>query len=795
VKSVWGTLKYFVLIAVVGVLTWMVIARGTGTRLGGQPAGLETSYTSEYAWANGEIAADIAEMARASGQGVADPGARRPDVPWDVPAYVDVARAHLGAAADQPLPGNLPDVHPELTAGTVTALLSAGDAVSAALGAAMRDPRAHEAAALVLAAFALAEASDDFTDVRWVLNRMTAHLAMAGALGGSRVPGVDGQLAAIALDVLANRQSRALQALAAFDVGGSDGRAIWARALTMRVTQDWRVLKSPASASRLEKREYFRARRAAMPRRRATEDLADIGEAIAPDLTAIVESYVWGVEDGHDIVAESVERELAEARATYQRIHAQPMPAMAQALNQRAARLMTAGRPRVLPWGAWAELHQRRLAMHVQEIDNLHRHMIGSRDAAEAEKTRLDAELAQLSLFALGATARTAGPNGKEADLSRMADAVALAARAPELIPHPTWVYLETGSKYEVVARAMPRASTWFAVPSPAVPFEAGLRLAGAGHRTASAALDALLEQAPHDRRLIQESLAQRRAGEPKPSRAMPALRARLAYDMSAMDMMVRNASGPAERAEAQRRMCELSARECAGLGATLAEMGDEAAAAASYEKAFADPALDAVVRANQAAWLVNYYYRQRRTRDATALAEEIASTGAWRGMVAAAYLYERLRRLDEADELYRRVTSRYDDPAQMLGFYYREAVVRENAAFEARWKTALAESFPKGLQAAPTALPPQPPARGVFVYKDSDASRKGGLRAGDIIVGLEGWRVDTQEQYAAINAFFENDTLKLTVWRGKVFELAVPAPGRLLGTELRTHPMKGWIE
>jgi tetratricopeptide (TPR) repeat protein len=770
-------------------------ARGNGTQLGGPPAALETSYATEHAWATGEIAADIVEMANAAGQGPTPAGAPRVAAPWDLPAFTEFARAHLGRAGSPAAAGPAGDVHPELTAGTVLALLSAGDAVSAALKGSMRDPRAHEAAALVLAAFGLAEASDDFTDVRWVLNRMTAHLAMAGAIGGTETPGVDGRLAAIALDVLSNRQTRALQALAAFDLNGTDARARWARVLTMRVTQDWRMLKSPASASRLEKREYFRARRAAMSRRLATEDLADIEEAIAPDLTAIVESHVWGVEDGHGIVAPSVERELTEARGTYQRIHGRPMPSLPQAMNQRASRLMTPQGPRVLPWGAWAELHQRRLAMHIQEIDNLLRHMIESRSAAEAEKTRLDVELEELWLFPLGATARTAGPNGKEADLSRIADAVGLASRAPELIAHPTWVYLETGSKYEMVAKAMPRAATWFAAPSPAVPFEAGLRLAGAGHRQTGAALDALLAEAPHDLRLVRESLGERRAGDPPPSRARPALRARIGYDMRAMDLMVHSASGPQERAEAQRPMCALSARECSGLAATLAEMGDEADAAANYEKAFADPALDSVVRANQAGWLVNYYFRQKRTREALRLADEIASTGAWRGMVVAAYLYERLGKTDEADALYRRVTERYKDPAQMLGFYYRESVVRKNPAFESRWRIALAGSFPGGLQDAPAALPPQPPASGVFVYKDSAASRKGGLRAGDIIVGLEGWRVDTQEQYAAINAFFENETLKLTVWRGKVFELEIPAPGRLLGTELRTHPVKGWIE
>ncbi len=44
-------------------------------------------------------------------------------------------------------------------------------------------------------------------------------------------------------------------------------------------------------------------------------------------------------------------------------------------------------------------------------------------------------------------------------------------------------------------------------------------------------------------------------------------------------------------------------------------------------------------------------------------------------------------------------------------------------------------------------------PQTGVFVNKDSEYSRAAGIRAGDIIVGLDGWRVDNRDQYQAILA------------------------------------------
>ena len=75
---------------------------------------------------------------------------------------------------------------------------------------------------------------------------------------------------------------------------------------------------------------------------------------------------------------------------------------------------------------------------------------------------------------------------------------------------------------------------------------------------------------------------------------------------------------------------------------------------------------------------------------------------------------------------------------------------------------------------------------------KDSDFSRRAGLQAGDIIVGLDGRRVENLPQYYAVNSFPETEQMKLTVWRGVRFEVTVTAPNRLMGIEFRTYPIQG---
>jgi tetratricopeptide (TPR) repeat protein len=238
---------------------------------------------------------------------------------------------------------------------------------------------------------------------------------------------------------------------------------------------------------------------------------------------------------------------------------------------------------------------------------------------------------------------------------------------------------------------------------------------------------------------------------------------------------------------------CDLSAVECIALGSELANADRASEAATAYERAFADPSLDAVALSNSSGWLVGYYYRHGRTAAALALAERSASTAAWQGTVTAALLYERLGRVEEAETAYRSAASGYDDPAQLIGFYYRAVVVRKQMQFEPAWKASLARVFPNGL--VPVIADETKPARGVVVTKDNARSRKAGLQADDIIVGLEGWRVDNLQQYNAINAFFEREQMQMTAWRGHLFPITATNANRLFGIELRSYPIQGWRE
>jgi predicted metalloprotease with PDZ domain len=87
-------------------------------------------------------------------------------------------------------------------------------------------------------------------------------------------------------------------------------------------------------------------------------------------------------------------------------------------------------------------------------------------------------------------------------------------------------------------------------------------------------------------------------------------------------------------------------------------------------------------------------------------------------------------------------------------------------------------------------------PAHAVAINSDSEISRHAGLLIGDLIVGVESYRVENLEQYRAVNAFFEQDEMKLTVSRGdKLVSITVAAPNRTIGVELRSYPIEGYRE
>lgn len=766
-------------------------------QLGGKPAAIESPYKTEYAWAVGESAADIAEIAAASRR--MPPAFTAPtDVkPWNPQLLVPFAREQFGPGPSKAGPEPpLADQYVALANLTAATVVRAGDAVSAALRQNVRSVRAHESAALVLGAFGLREAAGDLSDVRWTLNRMTAHLAIAEALRPpNAAAGIDGQLARVVFLALANRTNTAWQSLEAIASRADDPAfAAWKSALRLRLTDDWRQVSTPAKGFRVEKLEYFRARRKGMHDRRAGQELSELLEPGAADFSRIVQMFDYLVEDGRQLVEPALAAELFELSEVHRLVAGRDLPDSlpAELMNRRAGRLMSSQGPRVIPWGAWAEYFQRHIGMYVGEIDQLYRSSLGLPARADEIKATMDQFFGHLTLYPVASASRRKG-EGTEADLRHINRAIDVGVRNPELVNYDFWEFLEFGSRYEVVARAMPARTPWFAPPSPEVPFDAGRRSRDMIARLPLPELDALVTEANTDVQLAIHALRPR-PGNQRLIRSLVAwFKARGAFDLDAVDTMAGWARTLEDEIAWRRQGCALSITQCVSLAYALAYAGDEAGAVAEYERAFRDPAMDAVRVANSSSWLVSYYERSGQMTRAYDLAQRAAATWSELGLETLARLYERRARIDEAAAVYEQMAQRYSKGAgpALAGFLYRQAIVGKRTQYLERWRQVERALFPNGLQAVPAAMPQQPTA-GVYVEKDSNTAQRARIQIGDIIVGIDGFRVDTEDQLTAIINFGELNTRHtFTVWRGVLFTAELPARH---GMTLDSYPLRGWI-
>ena len=805
----WSRVRPFVLALLVVGLVGVLYSRGFVLGLGGKQAELRTSYRTEEAWVVTEVVRHVTELSAAAGapgRELTSPVASAPDhryelggvqvdlsaAVWSPDAFAPLARALVG----EPDPARPPlDVHRTLVDLRAQQLVRQAADVDIHLRAHPRDAAGHEAAALVIAAFALREDAWRFTDVRVELNRLTARLAFANALRGGQPPSGDGRLAEIVLLTLANHQR---QAVAALDEASRAGRgAEWSagvRALRLRVDQDWRAIDVPQTATRLEQLEYFRSRRVTMPGRLGAQELEALGAAVDADTDwqRIVVSRGQSVSDSWLFSVKSLDRELAEARAVLTGRGGQ-VGSEAEVIHAVSSVSSASGGAEVLPWEAWAAQFQRHLANGISQIDRHYRHRIGDAAAADRAKRAIDARLLAMPLLPLAGISRTTGPNGGLVDAERLDDAITLAAASPERVPAYLWEFLATATRYEPLGREMPDARAWFGTPAARTPYNAADRSASdpAVGRTA---LDALLAEAPHDYDLAARVLSLTHGGRATPAVLRAAFGARLDYDLRAMHLAIDASTDDDERLALQERACVVSPTECADLGDLMVWRGRPDAAARAFERAFADPSFEAVGMANRSRWLVRHYERSGASDRAEALADRVADTGALVGLESKAWLTERRGDFDTAEALHRRIAERYELPGGLYGFYHRMVHDRRRSDYEPRLRELESALLPDGRVDAATSLS-APPGAGVVITKDSPFSRRHNIQVGDIIVGVQGGRVRNLAEYRALNAVPDHERMDLTIWRGRIFRAEFEATARLMGVEFRNHPLKGWVD
>jgi tetratricopeptide (TPR) repeat protein len=764
-------------------------------------------YATESEWIATEVVADIAEMAAyaAARRGTRpaavsvrlrpDPSAEDlrytatvalPEGPpvegrievvagiWNPAAYGQVAGAIVRRFGLKGHAGGSDSAAERLLEPTFPVLEDENGRVSRLLEEDMTRVAGHEQAALLLGALGLREAAAEFSDTRAIASRMTAHLAFAAALRSRADPGVERQIAEAALATLASRQVDAVERASRLPETGAAGA--WRRALVVRNTGDWRVLEAPAKASLLERREHYRALGRSLGTIESTAFLQEFEPEPVPDWWRLAfDGYLPDVGTGNLFSAVAIDEELAEIDRLWARL--QPgLEVQLVALNGDAGRCVDPRRRpspvRIIDWGAWAGSSRRHL---LNALSSRSAHMktnLGLKKEADEFRDQARDPFAAIDLFATLAATWKERP-----DPAGCRDSTRLIQQGPHRVPALWWSFVVTRCR---AGGALPRPERWMNPPLlPGTAYDAARRWPHLFASPESEAPDTLRSPAFQEaRRLaryeerlaLRESSARKRAGETRLDLA--ALWGPLAeYNLTAMREIAETVTaGTPEHRKLYEHLTRVNPDSFLALGWDLRQAGLDDEAAIAYQQAY-EKAPDRVSVSHHMGWLADYHFDRGRRERAFEIAGAAAETYSGAGLIAQARMLERSGRFEEAESWYKRVAERYEVNRDWLDCFYIRRLRRsgEERAYERQAAEAVTRLFPMGLARVSLSDLAPPPAGGPLLPASEDDQR--GLRKGDFIAAIDGYRVRSLEQQTCVSSWTDSLETTAIVWRDGGYE------------------------
>ena len=155
------------------------------------------------------------------------------------------------------------------------------------------------------------------------------------------------------------------------------------------------------------------------------------------------------------------------------------------------------------------------------------------------------------------------------------------------------------------------------------------------------------------------------------------------------------------------------------------------------------------------------------------------------------ARLMERMNKLEDAEKYYGNILERYEDAGALVAFYIRHKDA--NPKFVERIRKFTAASFPDGMKKVAIGDFTAAPTDGVIVNSTNQNTERAGLKRGDIFVALDGYRVQTLEQYMLVRGLTDDPKINLIVWNGsKYVEVSVSLQQRRFNNDISTYRAGG---
>jgi hypothetical protein len=717
---------------------------------------------------------------------------------WAPAAFVPMARQLMGEGASQPVSADDGGLLAALTDPTAEAIQTRNVELSRLMRESPRAAALHERAALLLGALAFREDASILSDPRRMMCRMTAHLAIAKALDPAAET-TDGRLATAVLAVLANRQREAIERIDALEKGdASPAMAAWTRALRIRVTQDWRLVRDLKAATLLEQRETIRAAHMAVGDSRSMGMLDIVGTRDVPDWGRAIFHESPSVEAGNRFAGTTVSEELSDAltvRAMFpQSIASDDRIAVVAALNEEPqagpASRTPGGGFWIIDWGTWAASTQRHLVADLVCTSRHLRKMVGLPEDAAAFDTKQRDAFGALRLYPLVAREIAMDRDDPAVYTAAATAAGELARLRPDLVTDSVWSSLRQQPAFAAVPAGIPLSPSWFAPYFPiGTAFDSHRLYMGHGLRVDPRALEGLRAIAPYDRDIVLRAIDSKYGQHATFEILQRELGGMAAYDIRAAWKIARAGEDrPDVYVPFVRNLAEtMDPDDWYWVAEYLAEHGRDSEADAAFER-YRHEARDQVGISDRADWFVMRLLRTGELARALAIARDAAEAYSYDGLVIYGAALDRTGQTRQAEAYYRKAAERYErSNGPLLAFLMRHQAENIDYAREARELGA--KVFPGGMEKVTASSISGPPDAGLRLSFVGLVGAQEGLREKDVLVGLDGTRIRNRSQYAAITGQSWNPDMRFLVWRdGRYIEIPTRLRHRWVVSTLETY-------
>jgi hypothetical protein len=680
----------------------------------------------------------------------------------------------------------------KLEDGTPETIERENQRLSAALEDDFSNPELHEQAAVLLGAFMLRDHSGKFFEIRSPLSRLAAHLTMARFLRGSEPAGINGQMAEAMMLTLAGDEAQAVERLN--DIGTNNVAALpMVRALQARNTGDYRPFDKLDGLSRVEVVAWFSAQSSYVATALVWPKLSD-DQKQTIDYVRAAHEMDYSVEIGHQLLSFSIPLEMREIQSVYALSHQEKLTKqnLVQALNDLPDGCFTRSggvvHVHVIGWGQWADFLQRHLCHAIQQNFYFMNYAWGVPDEAKEFAARCEQDFDGLRLYPF---VRRFNCTDVEAYHKSVDDGFKVTVATPQLVPAECWNYLcyKVNFAPQYDPNPNPHVNEWHSHnPPPGTVYDLHPRLnhpSLISRPDAVARFEQLHEMAPYDCRIIHFLLERKYKNQPSYEQAAGLFQAVLPYSINAMRTVANTVYNQPE--QYQKLMLEAAVLD----PVCYYDLGDyeigrqEEDLGAKYvdQACAADP--DSVRVSDHAYWRVQYYLKKGQIEKARQIADEGGEVYSWVGLEAKASFLEGTTNYDGAFEWYAKLEERYNDSKPLIAFCERYKNLTGDTRFEPELKKRLNKLFPGGIEKVSLADFHGAPTDGVLIQEQSGLLTAAGLRAGDVIVALNGTSTHTFAQYIYVRDLLTGPELDLIVWQGSSYhEIRASPPNHLFGAK-----------